>query len=398
MRFRPWRYQSRLLADRSRRRLVLKARQIGFSQSLALEALHGAITRPYDTTLIISRNGDAARQLIGYCYNALLGLPPSERPRLVKENQGEIELENKSSIVALAATRGAGRSRIAHRVILDEFAWSPYQEEIYRAVSPIVAHGGQLTICSTPWGRNNLFYRLWQGQEGGEWSRHLVDWRQCPLYDEAWYARERPNYTRVQWATEYDCDFIASGLTVFEPGDIERAAQGWKGLQAAVQGRRYVTGVDLGRRRDACVIVTLDVTEIPYQLVHFERHQQLPYPAMQARIDGVCHDYGGVVWVESNGIGDPVIENLTYVVNPHLTTQRSKYNAISALALQHEQGRIKHDIPELRAELLAYEWQDQDLAQDTVMAASIAAYHAEHRPTTPEVADVAPPVRIGPQL
>src|SRR5262245_39378821 len=54
MAFRPWRFQTAMMRDRSRRRLVLKARQIGFSQTLALEALHGAITRPYDTTLIIS--------------------------------------------------------------------------------------------------------------------------------------------------------------------------------------------------------------------------------------------------------------------------------------------------------------------------------------------------------
>lgn len=356
------------------------------------------MTRPFDTTLIISRNQDAARQLIAYCYHTLAGLSAADRPRLTKENESEIELANGSAIVALAATRGAGRSRTARRVYLDEYAWSPYQEDIYRSVSPIVAHGGQLTICSTPWGRNNQFFRLWRNQEGGTWSHHRYDWHACPAYDDAWYARERPNYTAEQWATEYDCDFVASGLAVFNPGDIEACADGWTGLQPPIEGHRYVTGVDVGRRRDATVIVTLDVTERPYQVCHFERHLGLPYPSIQARIDGVCAMYGGVVWVESNGIGDPVIENLNYIVNPFTTTQRSKYNAISALALLHERGDIKYEIPALRSEVELYQWKDADLAQDCVMAAAIAALKAEVLPSGPVLGDDFPVVQIGAQL
>src|SRR5438046_564282 len=72
--FEPYAYQSAYLDDASQRRLILKARQVGMSNVVAIEALYKAITQPDRQILMISRNGLLAQQLITYCRHTLGGL------------------------------------------------------------------------------------------------------------------------------------------------------------------------------------------------------------------------------------------------------------------------------------------------------------------------------------
>jgi hypothetical protein len=266
------------------------------------------------------------------------------------------------------------------------------------AVAPTTSQGGRLTVLSTPNGRANEFYLLWQGHWGSDFSRHRVPWWRCPAYNPAgwtepddarareigergtWYAEQRPKYTSQNWAQEYDCDFIESGQACFQAGDIERAQQLGTGLAGWRQGHEYVTFWDIGRRGDATVGTTLDVSQWPYQVVGWERHERLPYPAIQKRIEAVYAAYPGQHWVESNGVGDPVIENLKVPVQPWVTTARSKQQMIEALILALEGGQVgwPAELRPLTTEMTLYQWDDANLVQDCVMslAGAVAVVNA----------------------
>lgn len=386
MSFAPYDYQAELLRDTAPRRLVVKARQIGISQVMAIEAVHKAIYQPNATILLVSRNQELAVNLLGYAYNTLASIR-EEIPAQTKANESEIGFANGSRIKSLPANRSTGRGFAASQIYLDEYSFIQYSEDIYRSVSPAVGLGGRLTVFSTPDGRANHFFQLWAGIDGSEWSRHEIPWWKCPEYNPStlkpddpesleWYRRERPKYTAQQWASEYECDFATSGEAVFRHEDIEACADGWLGLQEPVKGRQYVTAWDIGRRQDATVGITLDVTEAVHQVVAFERHLGLPYPAIQAAIDRRSRAYPGRHWVESNGVGDPVIENLSQPVTPFTTTAKTKQQAITALALAHENKTFKHGVPQLRLETQLYQINDQALIQDAVMAAAIAEFEA----------------------
>jgi hypothetical protein len=84
-----------------------------------------------------------------------------------------------------------------------------------------------------------------------------------------------------------------------------------------------------------------------------------------------------VTVIESNGVGDPVIENLRVEVFPFTTTRKTKTDAITAMALAYERRRLKHDIERLRIESELYQWQDANIVQDTVMATAIACAVAD---------------------
>src|SRR5262245_39669180 len=341
--FSPYAYQANLFAQYATpRRLILKARQIGFSQAFAIEALFAAISAPESTILLVSRSQDLAVNLLRYCYLTYNNL--NAAPQLTKANESEMGFVNGSRIKSIPANRSTGRGFTANRVYLDEFAYAEYADDIYQSVAPALSQGGHLTIGSTPNGVGNLFHKLWHGDT--TFWRQCVPWHHCPSYwtaDEqaagiskeqsAWYLRERERYPAQAWAAEYECSFEGSGLGLFAADAIERATNGAVGDQAPQAGRSYLTSVDVGRRRDATVINTFDSTEVPYQRVAFERLERVPYPVMQQKVAERSKRYPGRVLVESNGVGDPFIENTDAPITPFVTTGRSRVQAWRALQL-----------------------------------------------------------------
>jgi hypothetical protein len=267
-------------------------------------------------------------------------------------------------------------------VIVDEAAM--VKEETYTDVLlPTLAdRDGRIMLISTPKGRN-WFYTEWLRGQGA--SNYLTSY-QAPSSDNpnprikraAAAARERvgENTYRQEWLAE----FVEDELTIFAIADIDQAQAGAPELRAGEHRRRYITAVDVGRRRDATVINTFDVTRAPYTRVSFERMYGAPYPLIQQAIEHRAQEYPGAVYVESNGVGDPVIENLTMPVTPFLTTQRSKVQALQALQLLFERGDIKArwDARE-RAALISASW-DDDHTADEVMSLAIAATHMVDAP------------------
>lgn len=374
--FNPYTYQTKLLNDQSLRRLILKSRQTGISNAIAIEALHKTLTRPDTTEVFVSKNQEAASVLIRYCQHTLNGL--RNPPELVNENQSRLAFANGSQIISLPATPSTGRSLAATDVYLDEFAFAQYDEMIYTSIIGTISTGGSLTILSTPNGRNNLFFRLWAGLDGGEWSRHQVHWSDCPRYDAAWAEKTRASMTRQAFAQEYDLDFITSGDAVFDADDLARCKEGWHPDPYTCE--QLITAWDIGRRQDHTVGVTIGLRGDTWHVVEYERILA-PYPVIQAAIEARARRLNGRVYVESNGVGDPVIENLSVSVEPFVTTAKTKTQAIQALQLLVQQGRFKHGEEQLDREMSLYEWDDKTLIQDSVMSAAIAAFQAvESRP------------------
>ncbi len=366
--FAPYPYQAALLEDTSPRRIVLKARQTGMSNAIAIEALHLAITRADSTILFVSRNQQAARVLIGYAQHTLNGMVSP--PPLTAETQGQLDFPNGSRIISLPANPSTGRGFAATRVYLDEFAFCAYDDLILESVIGTVSTGGGLTVLSTANGRNNAFFRMWSGTEGGAWSRHRIHWSDCPRYDDAWAERTRATMTRQAFAQEHDLDFLTSGDAVFDPEDL---AQCRVGHDPSPEGcEELVNAWDIGRRRDHTVGVTIGRRGDVWHVVDYSRSLE-PYPVIQERINDRHRLHGGTTVVESNGIGDSVIENLSVRVTPFTTTAKTKTQAIQALQLLIQRGQFKHNTDQLDHELQLYSWDDAMLIQDSVMSAAIAA-------------------------
>jgi len=230
-------YQLRLLESRAPQRIIVKARQVGVSQLIAGEALFLAKHLDGVTVLFVSRNLPAAQHLQRMVQRLMQSDP--NLPEVVRRNDAELQFANDSVIRSLPATDDTGRTFAATAVYLDEFAHMPWADRIYQAVAPCAARGGRLTVISTPSGKANPFYRLWQESTLGQkpFQRVRIHWSDCPEYNPRgfqladpeerrevgergqWYRRERPRFTDEQWAQEYECDFVGSAALVYREFD-----------------------------------------------------------------------------------------------------------------------------------------------------------------------------------
>jgi hypothetical protein len=401
--FEPYPYQEEFLGrSEASRRIVLKARQIGFSQVFALEALYKAVTEPESTILLVSRSQDLAVNLLRYCYQTYNGL--RNPPELLKQNESEMGLANGSRIKSIPANRSTGRGFAASIVYLDEFAYANYAEDIYQSVSPAVSQGGQLVVGSTPNGIGNLFHRLFVSGAGFE--KMNVPWHHCPSYytDEdraaglnpeecAWFQKERPKYTDSQWASEYDCSFERSGGGVFR--GVSEAAKAIE-QEKAVPGHEYVIGIDWGKLNDSTVLSVVDTTLS--QQVYMERFNQIDYHFQIARLQVVCEKFHPRLLIpESNSIGGPLIEMLQRAdwaptIQPFTTTNASKAEIIGGLQLAFERKSLQILDNEVQlGELQAYAMErlpgglfrygaPPGMHDDTVIALALAWWGASNKP------------------
>ena len=361
------------------------------SQAVGIEHAHSAVWLEGYTGLIVSRNQKAAIEVIRYAKTAVKTsqfMP--KNLKILVDNKTSLELSNGSRIEAVSASLSAGRSMAASKVTIDEFAVMQHAPDIYQAISPTLSAGGALDVLFSPKGRANMAYMLWNGELGGAYSRHKIHWTRNPAFytleeqatgikpeDCRWYRAERPKYTAEAWAEEYECDFRQSGQAVFLEDNVETMFSHDISMEDYYPTEDYVTFWDIGRHRDATVGITLRIMRDPMtgrikkRVVKYERGEGWPYPVIASKIDERFMEYPGKHYVESNSIGDPVLSMTDSPAEGAYTSQKSKVNMITALQLDLERGDLESPlVPQLRAELLAYQWDDDGLVQDSVIALS----------------------------
>src|SRR3990167_6890416 len=144
--------------------VFLKARQIGMTWLCLASFLWLCLFHDGRVCLLFSKTELDAYELarrVRAMYGRLPAWMQAQR-RLTTDNKGELEWDNGSRVLSLAATRSAGRTYTASAVFLDEFAHMQWGEDVYTAVKPTMDAGGQLFINSTANGEGNRFHKLWQ--------------------------------------------------------------------------------------------------------------------------------------------------------------------------------------------------------------------------------------------
>ncbi len=217
------------------RRLVLKARQIGWTTLGSGLAFHDCFFNENHPWLIASqREIDAVDTLRNKIKAPYARLPLwlrnyAKAPEITDDNAERMSFSNGSSILSVPATGSAGRSRAVYGALLDEFAFVQEAEALLGAIDPLTY--GPLVVFSTANGMGNAFHSLWvEGQaHDAEWEARFRPWNVVPGRDEKWYQREQRKYRGREWLffQEYPSDpeeaFAKSGRTVL-PIDVLRSS------------------------------------------------------------------------------------------------------------------------------------------------------------------------------
>jgi len=283
-------YQRKFLTDQSDRRIVLKARQVGFSTLLALESLIRVIN-PEKTVLLVSVSDRQSQELMNKVSYFLRQVekftfpakytPTLEEPHLVslaKPEEAEFVLEpfiivretktekifkSNSRIISLPNSPQTVCGYQADYCYIDEFAKFDKDRDIMNAIEPSLSRGGKLTLNSTPFGKRGLFYNIWEDAKKKGYSVHKIPWTACPDKN---YQKEIGGFKRrwdpINFAQEYEMKFISEALSFF-PYSLTMPCVNHKLVNVhKLDSPNYTAmGVDFGQKSSQSVAITVEKTE-----------------------------------------------------------------------------------------------------------------------------------------
>lgn len=202
--------------------ITLKSRQLGISTLAAAYSLWLMIFHKDKNVLALATTQATARNLVSKTMFMYDQLPKWLKLPAVEKNKLSLRLKNGSKITAKSSNADAARSEAVSLLLIDEAAFIDNIEETFTAAQQTLATGGQCMALSTPNGIGNWFHQTWEKAETGENSFLPVKlpWTVHPERNQSWRDQQDSDLGPKMAGQECDCDFLASGDTVFETDDM----------------------------------------------------------------------------------------------------------------------------------------------------------------------------------
>ena len=281
--------------NKTKRNIILKARQLGMSSNILADMFVEAVTIPNTTCVVVSHETLAAKRLLDrvhFFYNNL-GEP---KPKTGAISRTEITFPELHSAIYIgtAGSMTFGRGDRIDHALLSELSFYEGGERIVNAVEEAVPLGGTIDIECSPNGEDNIFYYMWvKAREGkNSYRPFFFPWwygqdyvlpqnhelalmedrgkliftgEEEDLVSKFGLSEEQLRWRRYKIANkgglfyqEYPEDevscFITIGDPVFDPyvlGQLsqgcyegERHPSGWTYWKLPEKGMRYIIGVD----------------------------------------------------------------------------------------------------------------------------------------------------------
>ena len=203
--------------------ITLKSRQLGISTLASAYSLWLMLFHKDKNVLALATTQATARNLVTKTMFMYDQLPKWLRLPALEKNKLSLRLKNGSKITAKSSNADAARSEAVSLLLIDEAAFIDNIEETFTAAQQTLATGGQCMALSTPNGIGNWFHLTWEKAESGENSFLPIrlPWTVHPERDQKWREQQDSDLGPRMAGQECDCDFLASGDTVFEPDDMK---------------------------------------------------------------------------------------------------------------------------------------------------------------------------------
>ena len=202
--------------------ITLKSRQLGISTLAAAYSLWLMLFHKDKNVLALATTQATARNLVSKTMFMYDQLPKWLRLPALEKNKLSLRLKNGSKITAKSSNADAARSEAVSLLLIDEAAFIDNIDETFTAAQQTLATGGQCMALSTPNGIGNWFHQTWDKAESGENSFLPIrlPWTVHPERNQEWRDQQDKDLGPRMAGQECDCDFLASGDTVFEPDDL----------------------------------------------------------------------------------------------------------------------------------------------------------------------------------
>ena len=215
--FQPEIKQAEVLDTNAKYLILCCNRQWGKTTTIAIKALHHALTTPDQCIVILSRTKAQAAILINKAgiYTRRLNI----RLRRVMGFEYSIQLPNGSTIIAVAHSGDTSVGNSANVLIVDEAAL--VKDGVYWSVSGSVSRThGKIWLMSTPRRQAGFFYNIWH-DKSAKWTRIFSDITDCPAIDTD-YLEMQKAADPIRYRQDFLCEFIQPADRLTDMETIQR--------------------------------------------------------------------------------------------------------------------------------------------------------------------------------
>ncbi|KPK95556.1 hypothetical protein AMJ80_04910 [bacterium SM23_31] len=202
--------------QKDRRMVVLKSRQMLVTWTAVAFALWEAIFRGNADILFISKREDDAREAIRRIKFIYDRLPDYLKPKIGENTKYVFEFPDRQSrLMALPTSPNIGRTYSPTRIIWDEMASTPYDEDIFASLQPSLDGGGYFMGISTSQGPLTKHAELYMNAEAMGFTRIAVHYSKHPFKDEEWCKLARRGMSDERWQMEQEMSLSLGGSRVY---------------------------------------------------------------------------------------------------------------------------------------------------------------------------------------
>ena len=351
-------YQVEFLKADERFRIVLKARQIGFSYAVGLAVLLGALAgRPQ---IVVSASERQAQIILNYVR------VHAARLEIALDEDTAKQIKVRGTDIIAVSTNFRTAQGFAGDVWLDEFAWVRNQKMLWAAIIPsITAIGGRVTVFSTPFLPGSLFWEIATNHKGmyghfRQWTYTIQDAIAQGMPLPGGLDELRMLFDSESWAMFYECQWAENGAALLSWELLHSLTD--PALDASRFGRLQ-GGVDVGRINDRTALALIGQEALGrkwgdrFALVHHEMHKGLPFDAQKAAIRAVDARWQVEGWkIDKTGLGMQLAEEMQ-TAHPErfegvwFSAQRKARLALNLLKLAEDRRLILPNDPGVLAQL-----------------------------------------------
>ena len=191
-------------------RIIMMGRQTGKTTIATLYILWYALFHKSKCIAVLANKASQAEEILLRIKNAYTELPMWLQQGLVKWNNGEITMENKTKIFCGASSSSSVRGKSIDLLLVDEFAFidDNMATKFMQSVFPTQAakKDAMMMLISTPKGMNH-FYDIWTKAVAGKNSfiPCKVQWYEVEGRDEKWLQKQIQDNGEMFVNQEYKC-------------------------------------------------------------------------------------------------------------------------------------------------------------------------------------------------
>ena len=321
---------------------IVCGRQIGKTLLLINVLLYYSINKPKSTILWVSPYYSQAVKVLSQIIDAIEG------SGIVKEaNKSEkiITLINGSRIFFRSAEKPETiRGLSVNYAFLDE-AQDIDDSAVNKDILPtLTAAGVKCLIAGTPKNKSWFYTFFIRGMDDneGRYKSFNAPSSISPFVSEEFLEEQKQSLPPAIFQQEYMAEFQDSDGQVFSNIDGVCVLDSW----INTKDRTYAA-LDVATKGDYAVLTIMDRVG---RVIYIWRERGIEYSQIVDKVSYLCNQYKSKLFVEANGVGDPVFEMIKKKyknTEAFITSNQSKENIIRRLISDIADGALELPSPNL---------------------------------------------------